>query len=583
MNYFDEYLRKHNLTRDSLKTFFDYDPDSVLRASYTFAHKLHEIDKNARIVIFSDYDCDGLMAGIVAYAGLQLLGFKNIMLADRVVSDGYAFTLDMAKDIIVKYQPELVITCDVGITANSAVNYLHDNGVKVFVTDHHKPDLDVLKDLKADVIVDYVLDEDFITGDIDICGAVTIYECFRAYLNVYLAEYNSLVVDDMRLLEHFAAVATMSDTMPVLGSNRERIINMMGYFNYLISSNIEGFEIRHSNDSFIQKLFVNLCAFFSVVCNEYFTGVDEDFMNFSVIPVINSIKRMNGSVADFYHMFLFGTKQEAVYYAKRLLELNTVRKNKTAEVFDEVYVKHDDQIFDDMIYTTDEFSGLYGLVAQQIMSVTGLPTVVMNATALEDEDGFYYSGSVRSPQWFPFHTLVNESGLAKCAGHEVSCGVTVRIEDIYDFYNFLRKSVNDIKSSTVPAIPDPFSAKLESYDIFMDLSEDFYETLHNIHEFMYDCKHYGPFGNGFPAPTICIKVHKNNCSIEGLKYDPDAGTFQHTKVKLGLQFQALLWNVSPKEVEDSMIGDYYYFEGKYRYSYFQDLRNTDFVANLFIV
>ena len=578
MNYFDIYLHKHNLSREGLDEYFKYDSYTP-SFCYDFARKLHEKAKDTNIVLFSDFDSDGIWSAIVGYISLSLLGFTNVTIAERNIADGYALRVDIMQNLIQKYNPELIITSDVGITAIDAINYAVDAGVDVFVTDHHNAPSN-LNDMKASVIVNYHLDSEYLKHDCEICGAMTIFNCYRAYLLLYSMEYDSRICDDFTFLRHFASIATISDSMPMLGSNRVGVIDAFRFFNYLLTSTIDDMLLPYSKNPIFQKFLTNFYILLSSICNQYFTGVDMTFLNFSVIPVVNAVKRMNGNLSDFYYMLLFADRKDAQLFAKKFIGLNDDRKNETARILKDVFADKNNQIFDNLIYTTDSFSGLYGPVAQKILEMTGLPAVVMNFTAHEDDEGFYYSGSVRSPRDFSFYSIVNASGLAICAGHEVACGITIRIENLYDFYDFLSKKVYEYIQTKSIVSDNPYQDVIDRYDIFIDYDADLYNTLYDIHSFMQDCQQYGPFGPCFPEPTILFKVNKDDCIVDGMSFNEETQKYKHTKIRFGENFQALLWNVSPDEVLSSVIDNCFYLDGSFKFSMFNGERYTDFVCKL---
>ena len=98
---------------------------------------LREASKDAEILILGDYDTDGELSTYVLVRGLREYGFKNVgyKIPNRE-NDGYGVSDNIIKYVI-SMAPDIVITCDNGISAVDRLKLLEDAGITVIVTDHH--------------------------------------------------------------------------------------------------------------------------------------------------------------------------------------------------------------------------------------------------------------------------------------------------------------------------------------------------------------------------------------------------------------------------------------------------------------
>ncbi|MBR2918960.1 MAG: DHH family phosphoesterase, partial [Clostridia bacterium] len=119
--------------------------------------------KREKVLIFGDYDCDGI--GAISILMLYLRDKLDVkyFIPNRV-TDGYGMNVDTLKSLISRRRPDLVITVDCGITASEEVEYLKGEGIDVIVTDHHEPQ-DVLPDC---IVIDPKVKRE---GFYDFCGA----------------------------------------------------------------------------------------------------------------------------------------------------------------------------------------------------------------------------------------------------------------------------------------------------------------------------------------------------------------------------------------------------------------------------
>src|SRR3989344_8084155 len=98
------------------------------------------ISENEQIVVFGDYDVDGITASAILWETLNALGANVLPYIPNRMTEGYGLSIDGIKNLELKIKdPKLIITVDNGIVANKAVDFANSKGIDVIITDHHVP------------------------------------------------------------------------------------------------------------------------------------------------------------------------------------------------------------------------------------------------------------------------------------------------------------------------------------------------------------------------------------------------------------------------------------------------------------
>ena len=94
-------------------------------------------EQNQVVVIYGDYDCDGISASAILYKALKKFGINaSVVVPER--ENGYGLTEEVINEVAETYYPDLIITVDCGISSKNEVEYLQEIGIDVIVTDHHE-------------------------------------------------------------------------------------------------------------------------------------------------------------------------------------------------------------------------------------------------------------------------------------------------------------------------------------------------------------------------------------------------------------------------------------------------------------
>ena len=360
--------------------------------------------KESKIVIYGDYDSDGINASMIMYKGLKSLGYKNINISIPERSEGYGTNINRINKII-EENNEIVITVDNGISSIEDIEVLNKHNITTIITDHHEPK-EVLPNAYC-VIDPKRKDSEYPFKDI--CGAVVAYKLIKG-LNEY---FNSEI--DKKLL-CYCAIATLSDTMPILDENK-----------YYVS---KGLEIINSNSILIRSILT------AMNMNNKINELNEEDLLFYVAPFINSSSRV-ASVKDCLCMYFFDDNfNTCLKYATTINKHNNLRKNLSKELYDEVNVKiKKDYPFinntkEPIIIAGDNYhQGIIGIVAGRINNEFNVPCVI-----LTKEDNKYH-GSCRSIEEINLLDLFDTSLdlFEKFGGHKQAAGLSLPIDNLYEF------------------------------------------------------------------------------------------------------------------------------------------------------
>lgn len=467
---------------------------SLLKDVDTLAKALREVhNKQEQIVVLTDFDTDGIMSGVVAYAALAELGF-HVSLYLPKPQEGYGFGVKDIDALMTQYpEAKALITADVGITAYEGVARAKEHGLKVFVTDHHKAD--VLPD--ADIVVNPTRPDDpyELKG---ICGAYVMYQVLEYYANLYGSYFQKEQINRLRV---FAGIATISDAMPLEYQNRLLVRDALSICRYIYAEGSPQIVESLPGCVTYRKAFYGLYKILEFFVAEGKIGdisaLREDFFGFYFSPMFNAVKRMEVSTDMAFGIFFGSTPEETL---ASLYALNEARKQMVADAYEAMLER--DQPYAPHVYITDAAKGIMGLLAQRRLNDADLPVLVVAKDAMGS-----YRGSGRSPQWYPFISRTAGQSLF-AAGHESAFGCYFETgHKLYDFVQFLEQDVKDALAE--------YEAKVKSGEIVVAEEHDFIistlgdgDTVVDIpllKGFLHDMDFLRPFGQAFPEPQLLLR------------------------------------------------------------------------------
>ena len=500
-----------------------------------FCERLHKARVSGeKIVILPDFDMDGIMSGVIGYAGLSELGF-NVELYVPNSQDGYGFDEDVVDKLISRHPGvDIILTCDNGITCIDGARHAVMRGLTVLVTDHHSENLNETVRGIAEVVVDPCrVDDDYeLEG---ICGAHVLWQVLDYYARHYV---DARAVDQISRLRVFAGIGTISDIMPMLNENRELVRDSVHLCRMCYSG---GSWLGFDNSWFVDSLegtgpylaafrglHQALLAFRDNNTLHSIDDIDEQFFGFTFAPTFNSVKRMDGNMADAFGVFTTCTTPDEYNntkvqnYMKVLIDLNERRKVLVLEAFTNMIEAANP--YAPLIYVVDASSGVLGLLASKITKSTGGPCIVIRRS----DDGSY-SGSGRAPIWYPFISRVRRAGFS-CAGHEGAFGVRIKNDaELHALYEFLAKDIQDLLGTLQFEAP--------TYDFEIGEHGDTGVDIPLFIEFVETCDRFAPYGKSFERPNIKYTFPLSSCVLDTIGKQN-----QHLRFKCERGMKVLCWN-----------------------------------------
>ena len=402
-----------------------------------------------KVVIYGDYDVDGVCASAILYEALGQMGLeREVYIPDRH-QEGYGLNMPAVEKLAEKYQ--VMVTVDCGITSVAEVKRARELGMAVIVTDHHRHG-ETLPPANA-VITPLLGDYPFPF----LCGAGVAWKLAL-----------QLVGEKGKALMEVAALATVADMVPLTGENR--VIVALG-LKQLANTRRPGLRAV-MNRAGIRDT------------------VSSDQVAFQIAPRMNACGRME-SARIALEMLLTKEPVRGEEAALQMEKLNQERKNQESQVLEEALrqVEKMDLVERRAIVVCGENwnSGVVGLAAGKVAEKYSYPTVALS------RDGDTCVGSARSAGNVDIHKALSECSdlFERFGGHKQAAGLTMKAENLPAFERRLSRAVAE-QTGDQPVIPEILC------DGEMRLDEVTEETVRYL-------SRLEPFGMGNPAPRFLVE------------------------------------------------------------------------------
>lgn len=404
---------------------------------------------NKSVLIFGDYDADGICAATVLKKSLEEYGINaKTVVPER--EDGYGLNLGIIEKIHKETPIDLIITVDCGISDAEKIESLKKSGITVIVTDHHEPP----QNLPDCIVIDPKLPNETY-GFAGLCGAGVAYKLAYALIG---EKANSLL--------DFVALATVADSMDLIGENRDIVF--------------EGLKIFNSE----------LRPCFKFLFNSSGGKITSQNLAFTVAPRINAGGRM-GDARSVLKLFSSESEKEIYDLGVKLNEYNIARQAECEKIYEEARKKiiEENLAGDSVILVADEGwkAGFVGIVASKLVEEFCRPVIVF-----AEQDG-QYKGSARSYNGVNIYDAISAQKdiLVTFGGHAQAAGVGVEKDKL----KTLRTRLN--------AFVDGVYGKLnfeKTIAVDWKIEGDF------SHRFAKEIEMLEPFGVGNKRPVFSVKT-----------------------------------------------------------------------------
>ena len=457
------------------------------------------ITKKEKILIFSDYDVDGITSCAILESQLQSLGANVSHYIPHRIKEGYGLSMSVV-NLAIKKGIKLLICLDCGITGFDEVEKLNSKKIETVIVDHHNPKADRLP--KAFAIVNPKQQ-----------GCLYPFKDFAAVGLVYKLAYALSGKHKQKYLE-FVTLGTIADVVPLLGENR--IIVRQG-LDYLNKSSCLGIKALIKESGLKDK------------------EINPGRVSFILAPRINASGRVDSAETSL-DLLLAQSEEEAAQIARNLNEHNRNRQKigngVMKEAIDLVERTINFKEHHVIVLSKDDWHlGVLGIVASRIAERYFRPTIIISSKNGRGK------GSGRSIQGFHLYNALTECSahLLEFGGHSHAVGLNIETKNLKEF----RDSLNNIAKERI--VLDELRP---SIDIDAQL------PLGLIKEkLIEECNLLGPFGAGNPRPVFCTHnlTVKSNAILLGretIKFWVTDGEF--TFQAIGFGFKDVASYIVPK-------------------------------------
>ena len=375
------------------------------------------IDNREKVVLYGDYDCDGICGVSILYLYLQSRGVDVSYFLPSRHTHGYGLSIEALESIAEQSFPDLIITVDCGISSKNEVQYAQEVlGIDVVVTDHHEP--------IAELPECDIFNPKLSTGCFrELCGAGVALRLVEALAGV----------QESKKYYDIAAIATVADIVPLVEDNR-----IIVYYGLML--------INRGYRKGI-KLLVDRCVKGAVKSSD---------ISFKIAPRINSVGRLQDA-NPVVELFVSNDTFVLNNLIDEIEKLNDLRQTMTtdlAEACDDRLIGFD---FEDnpIIVLYDKYwdDGILGIASARLVSEFNRPVILLT----KNKD--VVKGSGRSVEGVNILDCVSACSdiLLKFGGHKMACGLSLKEENVTEFI----RRINAFAKATISS--QAFEPKVEAF------------------------------------------------------------------------------------------------------------------------
>lgn len=351
---------------------------------------IRAIDSNEKIIIFGDYDVDGITSITVLKSFLEERGISVGQYIPNRLEEGYGLNKP-AIDQIVKDNYDLMITVDCGISGIEEIDYANSLGLETIVTDHHEVG-DSLP--KALAVVDAKRKDNQYPCR-DLAGVGVVFKLIQA-LGIKLG------LDEKEYLKFLdiVCVGTISDIVPLVDENR--VIAKLGLM-----------LVEQTRNMGLKSLLIS----------SGYKNIDSNTISFGVAPRINACGRM-GHADEALKLFLSKDIYEVNELTKRLNDYNKLRQDKEKAIYNDALKQIEEKKLEEknaiIVGGENWHHGVIGIVSSKITELYFKPSILL---CYEDD---LAKGSGRSIPGFDLHEALMkcQDTIDRFGGHAMAIGIT---------------------------------------------------------------------------------------------------------------------------------------------------------------
>ena len=459
------------------------------------------IENKEKIIIYGDYDVDGITSITVLKSFLKDRGIDAKYYIPNRIEEGYGLNIP-AVEKIAKEKYDLMITVDCGISCIEEIRRANELGVQTIVTDHHE----VGESLPEALAVVDCKRKDNKYPFRELAGVGVVFKLIQALsikLNLEEKEY-------LKYLD-IVCIGTISDIVPLVDENR--VISKLGL---MLVKQTKNMGLR------------------SILNASGYKKIDSGAISFGVAPRLNACGRM-GHADEALKIFLSNNVNEVYDLTASLNDFNRLRQETEKHIYEDAIKQIEENNEDKnraiILAGNNWHHGVIGIVASKITEMYFKPSILL---CLEDGIG---KGSGRSIPGFDLHDALTkcQSLLEKFGGHAMAIGITIKQENIEKFkQEFENVAKQEQIENIIPIVN--IDAKIN----LSDINKEMVESLSMLE----------PFGEANKMPVFLFK----NLKIDSIRALSEGKHLKLTLKQNNMIVSAIGFNLG-KLVNDYKIGD----------------------------
>lgn len=440
-------LESRGIGEEAREEFFSpkpklaYDPFLLANMQAGVDLLLKAVDEGKRIVIYGDYDVDGITSTSLMMKVIGSLTDNVSYYIPSRLEEGYGLHKESI-DAIHEQGCELLLTVDCGSVSLEETAYAHSLGIETIVTDHHK-----VSAVRAEgIIINPMMPED----EYPFKGLAGVGVAYKFALA--LSRKREIPRSVMSEILELAAIGTIADIMPMLDENRT----------------IVKFGLRFMHLGCKNK---GLRRLIDLAGLDYRKLRTSD-VSFGIAPRINAAGRLGDATLG-VKLFLADDDNLIEQYCTQLIETNQERRSlqedalrRSLEIADENH-KDDDFL---VLEVNDAHEGVLGIVAGKIRETVNRPCIIVT------QSGDHYKGTGRSIETVDLFSMLDKyrDEFISFGGHSAACGFTIEGSRIAELREKLNRDLAELfaEDDTLFDIEYSYDAELSADEFNLELADD---------------------------------------------------------------------------------------------------------------
>lgn len=470
-----EIIRSRGIEDGDLEEFLSsrprlaYDPFLLANMREGVDLLLKAVDEGKRIVIYGDYDVDGITSTALLMKVIGHLTDNVTYYIPSRLDEGYGLHRESI-DRIIEEGGEFILTVDCGSSSKEETAYARSRGIQTLVTDHHN----MSGDRAEGIVINPRLPEDGYPFK-GLAGVGVAYK-----LALAIAKEREIPGPLMAEVLEFVTIGTVADIMPMLGENRT-----------IVKCGLRSIHLGCRNRGLRELIDRSALDYHTLKAGD---------ISFGIAPKINASGRL-GDASLGVKLLLSDDESEIADCCEALIEANRERRRLQDEAYEKGTALLDDELAKGdfvIVEINDSHEGVLGIVAGKLREKINRPVIVISGT------GDTYKGTGRSIESIDLFAMLDKyrDRFKSFGGHSAACGFTIDADRMQQLRDDLNSDMEEACSRDPSILEESYKSDAEIMPDEIDL--DLAEALEMIE----------PCGKDNEVPVFAMK----NVRIESWRF-----------------------------------------------------------------